>query len=378
MKTGTQNHKMFAILLCVSLLMVSILACRIPGRGRTAGEEPQAGPVQADQVPIIDAVQDVSEPALPCYPGIVPGRSTRAEVIGLLGQPVHSEQDGITERLYYPTAAGGQRDIIEILQDQVSYISMGYPEAQMPRLSERQAVLGQPEQTTYSTYMRGTRTYLYPGQGLLLIADPLMDNVFIQECFQPQALNDFLSRYGADLPEEDPYIRGAVTVDEASPPADDPVEEVVTDRKIHEPLLLYPGTRVIYDADDLLFGVSGTMILAVDAPLSEVIAFYRQGYQDGYLALEPDEAEFIREFVLIKDMFEWEDDEVAAFYQELVDVGKVDYSLTMIVVMPGDEFDRSDFYITQGETVGVYSPSETLIVFMMTNLNNYLEMEEGW
>ncbi len=378
MKTGTQNHKMFAILLCVSLLMVSILACRIPGRGPQTDEEPQAVLVQEGESQITDADQDQAEPALPCYPGMVPGRSTRAEVLGLLGQPVHSEREGSVERLFYSSSISGQKNTIELEDDLVSYISIVFAEAHIPRLSEVQAKLGQPEQTTYSTYLRGSRTYLYSGQGLLLIADPLMDNVFIQECFQPQALNDFLSRYGADLPEEDPYIRGGVTVDEVPLQVDDPVTEEVTDRKILEPLMIYPRARVIYDADDLMFGVSGTLILAVDAPLSEVIAFYRQGYREGYLALEPDEAEGIRELVLFKDMFEWGDDEVAAFYKELVDVGQADYSLTMIVVMPGDEFDRSDFYITQGETVGAYSPAETLIVFMMTHLENYLEMEDGW
>lgn len=354
---------------------MAILACRVPRRGQPPGEEPQPVLEQGGGAQITDAVQDETESAIPCYPGIIPDRSTRAEVLGLLGQPVHNEREGVTERLFYSSPISSQNNIIELEDDLVSYISIVFADAQIPRLSEVQAKLGQPEHTAYSTYLRGTRTYLYPGQGLLLIADPLMDIVFIQECFQPQALNDFLSRYGADLPEEDPYIRGSVIVDEALLSVDDPVQVVTTDRKILEPLMIFPGARVIYDADDLLFGVSGTLILAVEAPLIEVIAYYRQGYQEGYLALEPDEAEFIREFVLIKNMFEWGDDEVAAFYQELVDAGQADYSLTMIIVMPGDEFDRSDFYITQGETVGAYSPAETLIVFMMTHLENFMKMD---
>jgi len=378
MKTASENHKVFAILLFVSFLMVSILACRIPGIGRQTEEEPQAGLEQWGEDQIADENRDESEPALPCYPGIVPVRSTRVEVIGLLGQPVFNEQEGITERLFYSSPISGQNHIIELEDDLVSYISMVFAEGQIPRLSEVQAKLGQPEHTAYSTYLRGTRTYLYPGQGLLLIADPLMDAVFIQECFATQSLGEFMARHGVGLPEKDPYIRGVVTVDDAPPPVNDPIGEGVTDRKIHEPLLRYPNTRVIYDDDDQLLGVSGTLILAVDAPLNEVIAFYRQGYQEGFIALEPDDGEGIREFVLIKDMFDWGDDEVAAYYQALIESGQADYSLTMIVVLPADEFDKSDFYITEAESVGAFSSAETLIVFMMTHLENFMDMVQGW
>jgi hypothetical protein len=67
--------------------------------------------------------------------------------------------------------------------------------------------MGEPEYLAYSRFVAGSKTYVYPQQGLLFIADPLMDTVFIQECFEPQDLASFLSSYGENIPEENPYIK---------------------------------------------------------------------------------------------------------------------------------------------------------------------------
>ncbi len=82
-------------------------------------------------------------------------------LLGLLGQPVHSEREGIIERLFYSLSISGQNNIIEIENDLVSYISIVFADEHIPRLSDVQAKLGQPEYTTFSTYMRGSRTYLF-------------------------------------------------------------------------------------------------------------------------------------------------------------------------------------------------------------------------
>ena len=389
MKTSKDNQTLMVLLLCVGFLLAATLACRIPGLGSGDDDPPV---VEVFQEAVLEEQEIVpAEPAstIVCYAGINPGSSTQAEVVGILGQPTTSEQEGITTRLIYSAPIAGLDNFIELEMDKVSYTSVVYPQEGRPQLSAVQAQLGQAEHTAYSTYLQGSRAYLYLQQGVLVVGDPVLDVVFIQECFIPQGLNNYLAKYGASLSDSDPFITQETVIEETpmvvDDPVDDPIEDdesvddevVLTDRKIYEPMLVYPGTRVIYDSDDLFFGVSATIILAVDAPLGDVVAFYLDGYDEDYLALEPDEAEGIMELVLIKDMFDWRDDEVEAFYRRLIDVEQVEYSLTLLAVMPADEFDKEDFNIMPGETVEAYAPNETLIIFMLSHLENTLEMMDG-
>ena len=51
---------------------------------------------------------------------------------------------------------------------------------------------------------------------------------------------------------------------------------------------------------------------------------------------------------MFKDMFDWRDDEVEAFYRRLIGVEQVEYSLTLVAVMPADESIEEDFDIMPG------------------------------
>ena len=142
-----------------------------------------------------------------CLGGIVPGVTTRDEVIAKLGHPSVIENEGHVETLFYTSSAKGIFNFVLVENEVARYTSNLLGEDDTLRLSGILEQLGEPEHRSYSLFVAGSRTYVYPQQGILFIADPLMDSVFIQECFTPQDLARFLATYGQNLPEENPYTR---------------------------------------------------------------------------------------------------------------------------------------------------------------------------
>jgi outer membrane protein assembly factor BamE (lipoprotein component of BamABCDE complex) len=142
-----------------------------------------------------------------CLGGIVLGVTTREEVIAALGQPSVIENEGDVETLYYSSSTKGIFNFVLVENEVAHYTSKLLGEEDVLRLSGIFEQLGEPEYLAYSHFVAGSRTYVYPQHGVLFIADPNMDTVFIQECFPPQDLARFLATYGQNLPEENPYTK---------------------------------------------------------------------------------------------------------------------------------------------------------------------------
>ena len=49
-------------------------------------------------------------------------------------------------------------------------------------------------------YGSSARTYIYPDRGLALIANPITDQVLEQHIFQPMRVEEYLRKYGDDIP----------------------------------------------------------------------------------------------------------------------------------------------------------------------------------
>lgn len=142
-----------------------------------------------------------------CLGGIVLGVTTREEVIAELGQPSVIENEGDVETLYYSSATKSIFNVVLMENEVAHYTSKLFGEQDALRLSSILEQLGDPEYLAYSHFAAGSRTYVYPQQGLLFIADPNMDIVFIQDCFLPQDLASYLATHGQNLPEENPYTK---------------------------------------------------------------------------------------------------------------------------------------------------------------------------
>jgi hypothetical protein len=200
-RKNPKNPKAIWIILSTLPLLLACLGSQSPGSTN------QNGPA-SDPESIQDQEQGATHPfAQSCLGGIVPGVTTREEVIAALGQPSIHENEGDQEAFYYSSGTKGIFNSVLVEQGIARYTSKLLGEQEALRLSSILEQLGEPEYRAYSHFVAGSRTYAYPQQGLLFIADPNMDVVFIQDCFLPQDLASFLATYGEDLPTADPYTR---------------------------------------------------------------------------------------------------------------------------------------------------------------------------
>jgi hypothetical protein len=142
-----------------------------------------------------------------CLAGIIPGTTTRDEVVASLGEPLAVELEGDLETLLYASQLAGQFNSIVVQNQVVALVGIVLGEDTPLAWSAVKTQFGEPVHTTYSNYLDGSMTYIYPDQGQAFVASPESDVVFIRECFIPMALEDYLSTWGSSLPAEDPFIR---------------------------------------------------------------------------------------------------------------------------------------------------------------------------
>jgi len=194
-------------MLFVLIVLILLTSCTKPPIGEI--------PVSTTQPPIdpqIDntsttAPEELVEEIFTCLPGVIPGKTTRAEITQLMGEPATTElaEDG-TEFLYYKSAVEEVPDFIQIRQDVAEVVSALNRDAQV-NLASITEKFGEPEQITYSYFSQGAYTYLYPQKGFALIGEPEGGQVYWLECFISMTLEDYLAGLGSSLPSENPYIR---------------------------------------------------------------------------------------------------------------------------------------------------------------------------
>lgn len=203
MKTASRKNpkKPMALWIIFSILPL-LLAC--------LGSQSLGSTSQNEQSSDSESIEDqglTHSFAGPCLGGIVPGVTTREDVIAALGQPAVKENEGDVEALYYASSTKGIFNIVLVENEIAQYTSKLLSEQDALRLSSVLEQLGDPEHQLYSYFQAGSRTFVYPQRGILFVVDPKMDVVFIQECFVPQESALFLATYGQNFPAEDPYTR---------------------------------------------------------------------------------------------------------------------------------------------------------------------------
>jgi hypothetical protein len=142
-----------------------------------------------------------------CLAGVIPGQTNRDEVITILGEPDATRQEGNYEALQYPTHLIGQYHTVYLQNQVVEWVSTVLTEDNPLTWSAVRAQYGEPAHTAYSDYLEGSRNLAFPEQGLNFIADPELDIVFVQECFVPMSLADYMQAYGDFLPQENPFTK---------------------------------------------------------------------------------------------------------------------------------------------------------------------------
>ena len=139
--------------------------------------------------------------------GVVPGKTTKEEVIKNLGEPAKSKTEEGMDVLEYPSTHELMPHAVYVKDGVVVLVGAHISEDDDFTVSEVIAKYGQPAKKTYSYYSDGALTYIYPSRGLALIADEDLDVVFEEQCFVPMSLEQYMQTWGKDLPLEDPYTR---------------------------------------------------------------------------------------------------------------------------------------------------------------------------
>ncbi len=198
MKTGFAKHPELSILLAAAMLGAAMLAC-------SDASTPTPPTHPGTKTPA--SRLSVSHAAADCLKGIFPGTTTRAEVVAALGEPASSETSGDLETLLYASPVSGHFQSI-VIQDQLVGLVTVVLDTDSPLAwSAVQAQYGDPAGDTYSNYLQGTLTYIYPDRGQTFVASPEADVVFIRECFVPMTLADYMNSWGKSLPTSDPFTK---------------------------------------------------------------------------------------------------------------------------------------------------------------------------
>ncbi len=203
----TPKYNKLHLLLVTLIVLILLTSCAKPSVRETPVAKTQPPVDPQNETTSTSVPEEQVEVVFTCLPGIVPGKTTRAEITQLMREPVTTElaEDG-TEFLYYQSAVEEVPDTIQIRQDIAEVVSALNRDAQV-NLASITEKFGEPEQITYSYFSQGAYTYLYPQKGFALIGEPEGGQVYWLECFNSMSLEDYLSRLGSFLPFEDPYIR---------------------------------------------------------------------------------------------------------------------------------------------------------------------------
>jgi len=200
MQTGYANNRKLFTLMVLVILMAILCACKFPqpsGDNKEEGTNISNEPTSTS-IPVIHSE---------CMEGIQPGKTTKPEVIELLGAPLDILSGSGFEILYYPSSIKVLLNSITIENDIVSLVSVNMSEAEAPAWSTILTQLGEPDHQTYSFFQQGAMTYIYAQKGLSFVANERIDLVFIQDCFVPSSLDYYMARWGTELPAENPYIK---------------------------------------------------------------------------------------------------------------------------------------------------------------------------
>lgn len=170
-----------------------MIACGSQPPTGAPSEQPEQSPVQPAG-PIV------------CYQGITPGQTTKAEVTALLGEPIKTLMDGAYEIMQYPSPLPVIPNSIVLLDQEVALITMVEEDGALA-WSAVKAQYGESAYKAYSNFQEGSRTVVYPENGLAFVIDESFDAVLLKQCFAPLPLDAYLTLWGKDLPTEDPFTK---------------------------------------------------------------------------------------------------------------------------------------------------------------------------
>lgn len=142
---------------------------------------------------------------------IIPGQTTRQEVVQILGQPdeIQGSVIGLEMYVYRGTSEDPPQLWNAVGFDSsgnvARLVSVPSPAGDDYLYADAVADMGPPERVLFSYNGPGTRTYVFASHGVTLIAYE-QGRAISQLYYEPMSITDYMDSYGRHYPSEDPYV----------------------------------------------------------------------------------------------------------------------------------------------------------------------------
>lgn len=142
------------------------------------------------------------------WQGIIPGQTSKQEVISKLGQPKEDINENDWEKLSYPSDRNLFYHWITInkTNDKIVLVYYVVPENENLSINQYLQKYGQPEKVMYSNFSQYIKVAIYPDIGIAVWFDEKSCKVIFIRWFEPMSFKDFIKNYGDGLSEKNPYI----------------------------------------------------------------------------------------------------------------------------------------------------------------------------
>ncbi|PKO02543.1 MAG: hypothetical protein CVU43_07290 [Chloroflexi bacterium HGW-Chloroflexi-5] len=194
MKMAPANRRTLGITMAFLAIFASMLACGSSDNNLNSSNNDSYDDTEAG-----------NEASAECIDGLIIGETTRDEIIEQYGDPLNAGDEDAYETMLYYSDFPGQYSSVIVEDEVVIMANFILEDGNDLGLSYVLSMFGDPQETTFSNYLQGSLTYLYPNQGKALVASPETDVVFIYQCFEPMSLKRYMDTWGRNLPTDNLY-----------------------------------------------------------------------------------------------------------------------------------------------------------------------------
>lgn len=137
------------------------------------------------------------KPGQAVWNGLIPGSSTKEDVISKLGQPVFETRNGSTTTDDYKSTSPTRNHQVIYNGDQSAFMKEIVSVNDTTTLTDLQKLYGQPEATLYGAdAQNGYNLYVYLSKGVAYLGNPVSDTLLEIWYFPPTDLQTFISKWG--------------------------------------------------------------------------------------------------------------------------------------------------------------------------------------
>jgi len=187
-------------------VVISGILLSVAGAGLLALWRPSVD-AQAERKPLVTALQVSGARGQPkSWRGVIPGVSSRADAIKLLGQPARMVKNS-WETLEYPSGIEGLPNGVRVEKGVVTVVGLVVTSIQKVVLNEFVTQLGPAWRITFSRFLDGAKTYVFATDGVTVVADGETGRVYLVQLYTPMSIEAYMSTLGRDLPLTNPFIK---------------------------------------------------------------------------------------------------------------------------------------------------------------------------